>query len=95
LASLVKRVTSAISPRPCARSCGGKREGRWSDELGGGQHTAAWFGEQRCAGGNERAELGVQLVDGAGELADAAQLVARDPDARGLLGAAQTRAIRV
>jgi hypothetical protein len=57
LASLAKRVTSAISP--CS--------------LAAVRDAAAAFGEQpRRERGDERAEFGVQLVDGASELANAA-----------------------
>ena len=56
----------------------------------------AGLGEQlRRDLGDELGDLGLERVDGARELAHAAQLVAGDPDARGLLGARRRRAIRV
>ena len=74
LASVAKRLTPAISP----------------SSLAAVSDAAAAFGEQsRRERGDERGEFGFEVVDGAGELADAAQFVARDPDARALLGARQ------
>ena len=64
--------------------------GDLADQLGRGQRAAAAFGPQpRREGGGERGELALEVVDRAGQLADAAQFVARDPDADALLGAGQ------
>jgi hypothetical protein len=47
--------------------------GDLAQELGGGQEAAAAFGQQSGRErGDERGELGLEVVDGAGELADAA-----------------------
>ena len=84
------------------RGAGGAREfgvageagdvGDLAEQLGGGQDAAAAFGEQpRRERGDQGSEFGVEVVDGPGELADAAEFVAGDPDARGLRGAAQAR----
>jgi len=51
----------------------------------------ATLGEQLgCEAGDEGSELALQRVDRAGQIADAAQLVACDTDTCGLLGARQT-----
>ena len=64
--------------------------GDLADQLGRGQRAAAAFGEQpRREGGGERRELALEVVDGARQLADAAQFVTGDPDAGALLGARQ------
>jgi hypothetical protein len=47
--------------------------GDLAEQLGGGQDAAAAFGQQsRRERGDERGELGFEVVDGAGEFADAA-----------------------
>src|SRR3954454_21071729 len=64
LAALVRRGAAGVSPA---------RVGDLADELGRGQDAAAGFGEQLGRElGDERFEFGLQLVDGAGEFADAA-----------------------
>ena len=74
LASVVKRWAPAISPI----------------ELACGQRPEAGLGEQlRRDLGDELGDLGLERVDGLRELAQVAQLVAGDPDARRLLGARQ------
>ena len=74
LASLVKRCAPAISPISLPAVSG----------------PEAGLGEQlRRDLGDELGDLGLERVDGARELAQVAQLVAGDPDARGLLGACQ------
>ena len=72
LASLAKRVTPAISPSSLAAVR--TPQPRSASSLGASAATSV-------------REFGLEVVDGAGELADAAQLVARDADARALLGA--------
>src|SRR3954451_10538175 len=62
--------------------------GDLADQLGGGQRAAAAFGQQlRREFGDEAREFSLERVDGTGELADAAQLVTRDPHLRDLFGA--------
>ena len=61
--------------------------GDLADELGRGQGPEAGLGEQvRRDLGDQVGDLGFQRLDRLGELAEAAQLVAGDPDAHRLLG---------
>src|SRR4051794_25249328 len=61
--------------------------------LGGGQHAATALGEQpRREPGDQRRELALERVDRTGQLADAAQLVARDAHPRRLLNTRQPAA---
>jgi hypothetical protein len=72
LASLLKRWAPAIS----------------TDELGRRERPETRLGEQaRRDPGDEVGELGLERVDGDGQLAQAAQLVAGDPNAHRLLSA--------
>jgi hypothetical protein len=65
--------------------------GDLADELGRRQRPEARLVEElRRDLGDARGDLALKLVDRNGELAQAAQLVARDPDAHRLLGAGQT-----
>src|SRR4051794_21852315 len=65
--------------------------GDLAEQFGGGENAAAAFGEQpRRKRGDECGEFGLEVIDAAGEFADAAQFVASDAHARGLLGAGQT-----
>ena len=78
--------------RPCEFGVGREAvdAGDLADQFGGDEDAAAAFGEQRwCGLGDEGASSRFERVDGAGELADASQLIARDPDPRGLLGAGE------
>jgi hypothetical protein len=62
--------------------------GDLTDQLGRGQDAAAWLGQQPWRKfGDEGGELVLERIDRPGELTDAAQLVACDPDPRGLVGA--------
>ena len=64
--------------------------GDLADQLGRGQRAAARFGDQpRRELAHKVGELGLKRLDRGGELAQAAQLVAGDPDAHRLLGARQ------
>jgi hypothetical protein len=80
------------------RDAGGARElgvvceaagaGDLAEQLGGRQWPEAWLDEQLRRGlGDELGDLGLELGGGGGELAQPSQLVARDPDSGGLLGA--------
>jgi hypothetical protein len=61
--------------------------GDLAEQLGGHQGAAAAFGEQsRRERRDECGELVLEVVDRARELADVAQPIAGDPDARALLG---------
>ncbi len=61
--------------------------GDLADELGRGRRAEAGLTEQvRRDLGDQVGDLGFEFVDRLGELADAAQLIARDPDAHRLLG---------
>ena len=61
--------------------------GDLADELGRGQWPEAGLGEQlRRDLGDEGGDLGLERLDRLGEFAQAAQLVAGDPDAHRLLG---------
>jgi hypothetical protein len=67
--------------------------GDLADQLCGGQHAAAAFGEQlRGQLGDEPGELALERIDRARELADASQLVSGDSHLGDLLGARQPRA---
>jgi hypothetical protein len=67
------------------------RAGDLADQLGGGQRSAPLFGQQRRRRlGDQVGQLGLQRVDRPGELADAAKLVTRDPDAGQLSGTSET-----
>ena len=67
------------------------RAGDLADQLGRGQRPEAGLGEQlRRDLGDQVGDLGLERLDRLRELADAAQLVARDADAHRLLGARQT-----
>src|SRR5512132_15072 len=69
------------------------RAGDLADEVGGDQRPEAGFAEQlRRDVLDERGDLALELVDGLGELAPAAQHVARDAHAHRLLGACHTAA---
>ena len=71
------------------------RAGDLADELGRGQRPEPRLGEEvRGDLGDQVGDLGFQRLDGLGELAQPAQLVAGDPDARGLLGSGEPAAIR-
>jgi hypothetical protein len=64
-----------------------------ADELGRGQRPDAGLGRQLWRDlGDQLADLGLERVDRLGQLAQAAQLVAGNPDAHRLLGAGQTPA---
>ena len=64
--------------------------GDLADELGRGQGPEAGLGEQvRRDLGDQVGDLGFERLDRLGQFADAAQLVAGDPDAHGLLGPSQ------
>ena len=89
---------TGIGAMPAARASLASLEKRWAPaispiSLAGGQRPEAGLGEQlRRDLGDELGDLGLERVDGRRELAQAAQLVAGDPDARGLLGAGQAPA---
>jgi hypothetical protein len=69
--------------------------GDLADELGGHQRPEARLAEQlRCDLPDELADLALELVDRLRELAQSAQLVARDPNAHRLLRAGQPPADR-
>src|SRR3954454_9798983 len=62
--------------------------GDLADELGGGQRPEARLGKQLWRDvGDELGDLGLERLERGGELADAAQLVAGDTNARRLFGA--------
>ena len=64
--------------------------GDLADELGGGQWPAAGFGQQlRRVAGDEQLDLALEFADAPGALLDRADLLAGDPDSRGLLAARQ------
>ena len=64
--------------------------GDLADELGGGQRAAAGLGDElRGDLGHQHGDFGLEGLDGLREFAHAAQLVARDAHAHGLLGARQ------
>src|SRR4029450_3369706 len=80
-----------------ARELGRCREalgaGDLADELGGDQRPESRLGQRlRRDLGDEFGDLALELVDRQGQLAQATQLVARDPDAHRLLGAGQAPA---
>ena len=77
LASLAKRWAPAISPMSLAAVSGPKP--------GLGEQLRRGLGDELC-------DLGLERVGGDGEFAQPPQLVAGDPDARGLLGARQAPA---
>ena len=63
------------------------------EQLGGGERAAAWQLEQRRRDlHGHRRELAFELDDRAGERAEAADQVARDPDQHGLLAAGEPAA---
>jgi hypothetical protein len=89
-------------PRRCGNWCGPGDAGELrvavealhaadlTDELRGDQDPAAAFGEQlRGDLCDEYRELALELADGSGQLADAAELIARDPNPGVLLGASE------
>jgi hypothetical protein len=62
--------------------------GDLADQLGGGQRSSATLVEQlRGVALDQRGELRLELADAGGARADRAHELARDPHARGLLGA--------
>jgi hypothetical protein len=91
----VRPEDAGIGADPAVRaSFGVGREaldaGDFADQLGGGQHAAAALGQQpRRELGDQRRELALERVDRARQLADAAQLVARDLHPGCLLSAPQ------
>ena len=88
---LVLPELTGIGATPAARASLASLEkrlgaGDLADELGRGQGSEAGLGEQlRRDRGDEPGDLSLERLDGLGELADAAQLVARDADAHRLL----------
>jgi len=59
-----------------------------ADQLRCGQRPAAALGDQASSQvGDQRRQLGLERADRAGQLADAPQLIASDPDSCRLLGA--------
>src|SRR5215218_959975 len=64
--------------------------GDLADELGCGERAEPWLSEQvRRDLDDEVSDLAFQLLDRLGQVADAAQLVARNPDADGLVGSGE------
>jgi hypothetical protein len=71
-------------------ACEALGAGDLADQLARGQRPEAGLCQwPRCDLGDEVGDLGLERVDGVGEFAQVAELVAGDPDPRGLLGARQ------
>ncbi len=91
---------AGIGATPAARASLASEENRvragdFADELAGRQRPEAGLGDQlRRDGVDEVGDLCFERVDRVRELAHVTQLVARDPDPRGLLGARQAPADR-
>ena len=81
---------TGIGARPAARASFASLgeavgAGDLADELCGGQQSAAGLGQELRRGlGDELGDLVRECVDRAGQLSDAAQLVAGDPNTGGL-----------